>query len=122
MAQLDRILGEAHDTQRRMREVVKGSGDGAAREIVQLRTHLATLIADTMHAIKADSRLQVKPDMAREFDARFFDMRQTLAQHQARWRRSNIDEDPAAYRRATDELGRKLDDFFGWAIRTLAAL
>ena len=36
-------------------------------------------------------------------------------QHQAKWRSTNIDEDPAGYRRATDELGRKQDDFYTWA-------
>ena len=73
-------------------------------------------------SIKADSRLQAKPDVAREFESKFFDMRQALAQHQAKWRSANIDEDPAGYRRATDELGRKQDDFYAWAKNTLAGL
>jgi hypothetical protein len=122
MAELDRILGEAQDTHRLMQEAVKTAGDRAVRDIVRLRTRFATLVAEMMGSIKADSRLQAKPDVAREFEAKFFDMRQALAQHQAKWRSANIDEDPAGYRRSTDELGRKQDDFYAWAKNTLSGL
>ena len=122
MAELDRILGEAQETHRLMQEAVKTSGDRAVRDIVRLRTRFATLVAEMMGSIKADSRLQAKPDVAREFEAKFFDMRQALAQHQAKWRSANIDEDNAGYRRATDELGRKQDDFYTWAKNTLTGL
>jgi hypothetical protein len=122
MAELDRILGEAQETHKQMQEAVKTSGDRAVRDIVRLRTRFATLVAEMMGSIKADSRLQAKPATAREFENRFFDMRQALAQHQAKWRSNNIDEDPAGYRRATDELGRKQDDFYTWAKNTLAGL
>jgi len=122
MAELDRILGEAQETHRQMQEAVKTAGDRAVRDIVRLRTRFATLVAEMMGSIKADSRLQAKPDVAREFEAKFFDMRQALAQHQAKWRSANIDEDPAGYRRSTDELGRKQDDFYAWAKNTLSGL
>ena len=122
MAELDRILGEAQETHRLMQEAVKTSGERAVRDIVRLRTRFATLVAEMMGSIKADSRLQAKPDVAREFEGKFFDMRQALAQHQAKWRSANIDEDPAGYRRATDELGRKQDDFYTWAKNTLSGL
>jgi len=122
MAELDRILGEAQDTHRLMQEAVKTSGDRAVRDIVRLRTRFATLVAEMMGSIKADSRLQAKPEIAREFEAKFFEMRQALAQHQGKWRSANIDEDPAGYRRSTDELGRKQDDFYIWAKNTLSGL
>ena len=122
MAELDRILGEAQDTHRLMQEAVKTSGDRAVRDIVRLRTRFATLVAEMMGSIKADARLQAKPEVAREFEAKFFDMRQALAQHQGKWRSANIDEDPAGYRRSTDELGRKQDDFYTWAKNTLSGL
>ena len=122
MAELDRILSEAQETHKLMQEAVKTSGDRAVRDIVRLRTRFATLVAEMMGSIKADARLQAKPDVAREFEAKFFDMRQALAQHQAKWRSANIDEDNAGYRRSTDELGRKQDEFYGWAKNTLAGL
>jgi len=122
MAELDRILGEAQDTHRLMQEAVKTSGDRAVRDIVRLRTRFATLVAEMMGSIKADSRLQAKPEVAREFEAKFFDMRQALAQHQSKWRSANIDEDPAGYRRSTDELGRKQDDFYTWAKNALSGM
>ena len=122
MAELDRVLSEAQDTHRAMQEAAKSPGDRAVRDIVRLRTRFATLVAEMMGSIKADSRLQAKPDVAREFEAKFFEMRQALAQHQGKWRSANIDEDPAGYRRSTDELGRKQDDFYTWAKNTLSGL
>ena len=122
MAELDRILGEAQETHRQMQEAVKTAGDRAVRDIVRLRTRFATLVAEMMGSIKADSRLQAKPDIAREFEAKFFEMRQALAAHQAKWRSANIDEDNAGYRRATDELGRKQDEFYSWAKNILSGL
>ena len=122
MAELDRVLSEAQETHRAMQEAAKAPGDRAVRDIVRLRTRFATLVAEMMGSIKADSRLQSRPDVAKEFEAKFFEMRQALAQHQAKWRSANIDEDPAGYRRATDELGRKQDDFYNWAKNTLSGL
>ena len=122
MAELDRILAEAQETHRLMQEAVKTAGERAVRDIVRLRTRFATLVAEMMGSIKADSRLQAKPDIAHEFEAKFFEMRQALAQHQAKWRSTNIDEDSAGYRRATDEMGRKQDEFYTWAKNTLAGL
>src|SRR5688572_22319321 len=122
MAELDRILSEAQDTHRQMQEAVKTSGERAVRDIVRLRTRFATLVAEMMGSIKADSRLQAKPELAHEFEAKFFDMRQALAAHQGKWRSTNIDEDTAGYRRATDELGQKQDEFYTWAKNVLAGL
>ncbi len=122
MAELDRILGEAQETHRLMQEAVKTAGDRAVRDIVRLRTRFATLVAEMMGAIKADERLKARPELARDFESRFFEMRQALAQHQAKWRSANIDEDSAGYRRATDEMGRKQDEFYTWAKNTLAGL
>lgn len=122
MAELDRILSEAQDTHRQMQEAARSTADRAVRDIVRLRTRFATLVAEMMGSIRADSRLQSRPEVAREFEAKFFEMRQALAQHQAKWRSTNIDEDPAGYRRSTDELGHKQDDFYVWAQNTLAGL
>ena len=122
MAELDRILAEAQETHQQMQVAVRASGDRAVRDIVRLRTRFATLVAEMMGSIKADSRLQAKPDLAHEFEARFFDMRQALAAHQGKWRSTNIDEDTAGYRRATDELGHKQDEFYTWAKNVLAGL
>lgn len=122
MAELDRILGEAQETHRNMQEAVRTTGDRAVRDIVRLRTRFATLVAEMMGAIKVDPRLQAKPDLARDFEAKFFEMRQALAQHQSKWRSANIDEDPAGYRRSTDEMGRKQDEFYTWAKKALGSI
>lgn len=122
MAELDRILGEAQETHRNMQEAVRTTGDRAVRDIVRLRTRFATLVAEMMGAIKVDPRLQAKPDLARDFEAKFFEMRQALAQHQSKWRSANIDEDPAGYRRSTDEMGRKQDEFYTWAKKALTGI
>ena len=122
MAELDRILGEAQETHHQMQEAARSTGERAVRDIVRLRTRFATLVAEMMGSIKADSRLQARPELAHDFEARFFEMRQALAAHQAKWRSTNIDEDTAGYRRATDELGRKQDEFYTWARNVLAGL
>lgn len=122
MAELDRILGEAQDTHKQMQQAVRVQGDRAVRDIVRLRTRFATLVAEMMGAIKGDLRLNAKPEIASQFEERFFEMRQALAQHQAKWRSTNIDEDPAGYRRSTDELGRRQDEFYSWAQEALARL
>ena len=103
MAELDRILGEAQETHIQMQQAAKSTADRAVRDIVRLRTRFATLVAEMMGSIRADSRLQSRPEVSREFEEKFFEMRQALAAHQAKWRSTNIDEDPAGYRRSTDE-------------------
>ena len=122
MAELDRILAEAQETHQQMQVAIRTSGDRAVRDIVRLRTRFATLVAEMMGSIKADSRLQAKPDLAQEFETKFFEMRQALAAHQGKWRSTNIDEDAVGYRRATDELGQKQDEFYTWAKNVLAGL
>ena len=122
MAELDRILAEAQETHLQMQQAAQSSADRAVRDIVRLRTRFATLVAEMMGSIRADIRLQSRSDIGLEFEEKFFEMRQALAQHQAKWRSANIDEDPAGYRRSTDELGRKQDDFYNWAKNTLAGL
>ncbi len=122
MAELDRILGEAQETHIQMQQAAKSTADRAVRDIVRLRTRFATLVAEMMGSIRADSRLQSRPEVSREFEEKFFEMRQALASHQSKWRSTNIDEDPAGYRRSTDELGRKQDDFYAWASNTLSGL
>ena len=116
------ILGEARDTHRQMQDAVKVTGDRTARDIVRLRTRFATLTAEMMGAIKIDPRLQRKPELAHEFEDKFSAMRQSLAQHQGTWRSANIEQDPQSYRQATDELGRRQDDFYSWAKNALAGL
>ena len=122
MAELDRILADAQETHLQMQQAAKSSADRAVRDIVRLRTRFATLVAEMMGSIRADIRLQSRSDIGREFEEKFFEMRQALAQHQAKWRSANIDEDSAGYRRATDELGHKQDEFYNWAKNTLAGL
>ena len=122
MAELDRILAEAQETHLQMQQAAKSSADRAVRDIVRLRTRFATLVAEMMGSIRADIRLQSRSDIGREFEEKFFEMRQALAQHQAKWRSANIDEDPAGYRRSTDELGRKQDDFYTWAKNILSGM
>ncbi|KRA80761.1 hypothetical protein [Altererythrobacter sp. Root672] len=122
MAELDRILGEAQETHLLMQKAAKSTEERAVRDIVRLRTRFATLIAEMMGSIKADARLKARPEVAQEFESQFFEMRQALAQHQSKWRSTQIDEDHAGYRRSTDELGRKQDSFYNWAQKALSEL
>ena len=122
MGKLHNTVGEAERIYREMRALAQSGDTEGKRRIVQLRSRYAMQMLEIMREMKADERLQKKPELAKEFESRFFEMRQALAQHQGKWRSANIDEDSAGYRRATDELGRKQDDFYTWAKDTLSGL
>ena len=122
MAELDRILGEAEGTHRQMQDAVKASQTGTSHEILRLRTRFATLTAEMLGAAKSDPRLQRQPELAREFESRFGEMRRSLIQHQGRWHGTEIDEDPEAYRQAGDALGQQQEQFYSWAKDALSHL
>jgi hypothetical protein len=54
-------------------------------------------------------------ELAKEFDSRFFEMRQTLANHQAKWRLQSIEDDTAGYMVSAQGLNRVQDEFYHWA-------
>ena len=122
MAELERILGEAQGTHRQMQDAVRTSGTRTSHEILRLRTRFATLTAEMLGAAKSDPRLQKQPELAREFEDRFSQMRQSLARHQGEWHGDQIDQDPAAYRQATGGVGQEQDQFYSWAKGALAGL
>ena len=122
MAELERILGEAQGTHRQMQDAVRTSGDRTSHEILRLRTRFATLTAEMLGAAKSDPRLQQKPELAREFESRFGEMKRSLSEHQDRRHEQEIDRQPADYRHAGDALGREQDGFYSWAQSTLAGL
>ena len=122
MAELDRILGEAQGTHRQMQDAVRTSGTRTSHEILRLRTRFATLTAEMLGAAKSDPRLQQKPELAREFESRFGEMRRSLIQHQGRWHGTEIDQDPSAFRQAGDSLGQQQEQFYSWAKDALAGL
>lgn len=115
MAQLDSLLAEAEKTHREMQAAVRDDAGKTARDIVSLRTRFASLMSEMIPAMKADSRLQANPDLAREFEEKFLQIRQKLAQHQAKYRMASIEGDLPGYRASVEEIRRLQEDFYNWA-------
>jgi len=115
MAQLDTLLAEVEKTHREMQAALQDDGGKTARDIVGLRTKFAKLVSEVIPAIKADSRLQANPDLGQEFENRFAEIRQRLAQHQAKFRMASIEGDMPGYRQSVSDLAVLQDRFYSWA-------
>lgn len=122
MAKLDELLAEAETTNIKMREAAASKTEDGARNVIGLRSKFADLMAQSVAAMHADQRLKDNPAVRREFETRFFAMRQKLALHQAKWRKSVIDTDPGGYRASVDEFNQLQDEFYRWAKGELAKL
>jgi hypothetical protein len=91
------------------------SGDPEGKNrIVKLRSRYAMLMLEILQAMKADERLQADPELKAEFETRFFAMRSTLAEHQAKWRLQAIEDDTQGYMKSAAGLNSVQDDFYRW--------
>lgn len=115
MAKLETNLAEAEQVYRDMRTLADSGDTDGKRKLVQLRSRYAMLMLDILQARKADERLLSDAELAKEFDSRFFEMRQTLANHQAKWRLQSIEDDTAGYMASAAGLNRAQDEFYQWA-------
>ena len=115
MAKLDTSLAEAEQVYRDMRKLADSGDPEGKKKLVQLRSRYAMLMLDILQARKIDERLLSDTELAKEFDSRFFEMRQTLANHQAKWRLQSIEDDTAGYMASAGALNRAQDDFYHWA-------
>ena len=115
MAKLNSSLAEAEQVYRDMRKLADSGDTEGKKKLVQLRSRYAMLMLDILQARKIDERMLGDTEMAKEFDSRFFEMRQTLANHQAKWRLQSIEDDTAGYMASAGSLNRVQDDFYLWA-------
>ena len=114
MAKLNSSLAEAEQVYRDMRKLADSGDTEGKKKLVQLRSRYAMLMLDILQARKIDERMLGDTEMAKEFDSRFFEMRQTLANHQAKWRLQSIEDDTAGYMASAGSLNRVQDDFYLW--------
>lgn len=115
MGKLDQGLAEAEQVFRQMRGLADSGNVDGKRELVQLRSRYAMLMLDILQARKTDERLLRDPQLASEFDSKFFDLRQELANHQSTWRLQAIEEDTAGYMASASGLSKVQNDFYLWA-------
>ncbi len=115
MAKLDQSLREAEQVFREMRALADSGDTEGKKKIVQLRSRYAMLMLDILQARKIDERLISNAELAGEFDSMFFDVRQMLANHQAKWRLQAIEDDTAGYMASAQSLNRIQDEFYDWA-------
>lgn len=114
MATLDASLAEAEQVYRDMRKLADSGDPEGKKKLVQLRSRYAMLMLDILQARKVDERLVSDPELAKDFDNRFFEMRQALAGHQAKWRLQSIEDDITGYMASATGLNRAQDDFYLW--------
>lgn len=115
MGKLDRSLAEAEQVFRQMQGLADSGNAESKRELVQLRSRYAMLMLDILQARKTDERMLQEPQLASDFDSRFFDLRQKLANHQATWRLQSIEDDTAGFMASAAGLNRAQDEFYQWA-------
>jgi predicted nucleic acid-binding Zn-ribbon protein len=114
MAHLDALLADAEKTHKEMQSALQADAGKTARDIVSLRTKFATLMSEIIPAMKSDARLQANPDLSREFESRFLEIRQSLAQHQAKFRMASIESDLPGYRSSVEEIRQLQEEFYTW--------
>jgi len=120
MAKLDSSLAQAEQIFRELQSVAAGGDTDAKRRVVQLRSRYASTMLDIMQARKTDERMTSCRDLGSEFDRLFFDVRQALATHQAKWRLQEIENDTAGYVASAAGLDRVQEDLYHWARSTFA--
>ncbi|WP_305097978.1 hypothetical protein [Croceibacterium aestuarii] len=114
MGKLDSTLAEAETMYRKMRALAEAGDADGKNEIVRLRSRYAMLMLEILQDVKTDERLQTDPALRDDFSARFFALRQALADHQAKWRLQSIDDDVEGYMRSAQGLNSVQDDFYRW--------
>ena len=115
MAKLDTSLAEAERVYREMRTLADSGDPEGKKKLVHLRSRYAMLMLDILQARKIDQRMLSDEGLAKDFDNRFFEMRQTLANHQAKWRLDSIESDITGYMASAAGLNQAQDDFYQWA-------
>ena len=115
MAKLDSSLAEAEQVYREMRRLADSGDPEGKKQLVHLRSRYAMLMLDIIQARKIDQRMLSDGDLAKDFDNKFFEMRQTLANHQAKWRLDSIESDITGYMASAAGLNQAQDDFYQWA-------
>ena len=115
MAKLDASLAEAEQVYREMRRLADTGDPDSKKKLVHLRSRYAMLMLDILQARKVDQRTLDDTELAKDFDSRFFEMRQGLASHQAKWRLDSIENDTAGYMTSAADLNKAQDDFYQWA-------
>ena len=115
MGTLDKTVSEAEGLYREMRSLAQAGDADGKNHIVRLRSRYAMLMLEILQAIKGDERLQGDPELKAEFETRFFAMRSTLAEHQAKWRLQAIESDPQGYMKSAAGLNTVQEEFYRWA-------
>ena len=115
MAKLDSSLADAEQVYREMRKLADRGDPEGKKQLVQLRSRYAMLMLDILQSRKVDQRVLADDALAKDFDGRFFEMRQALAGHQAKWRLQSIEDDTAGYMASAAGLNRVQEEFYHWA-------
>jgi hypothetical protein len=121
MTPLDMYFGDWTKVHLVIERTLAQKEDGWERDLIRLRAELSEVSINMLKAANKDRRFISDPDFAQEFETRFFNARQTLAQHQVKWRLDSIERDSLAYRESAAKVSQCLKGFQNWAEIALAS-
>lgn len=114
MGKLDTTLSQAERMYREMQSLAQSGDTDGKSAIIKLRSRYAMLMLEILQAMKEDPKLDANPELKAEFERRFFEMRQKLGDHQAKWRLQAIEDDPSGYMKSAAGLNTMQEDFYRW--------
>ena len=121
MAEIENTLDKMDRINSDIYVAVRRTDKDRNRDLLNLRGQFAAETGNLIRLIATDSRLAARRDVADDMSNRLFEIRQKLAQHQARWRSVNIDENYAEYLSATNSMNSEIKDYIRWAKGALVA-
>ena len=114
MGKLDTTLSQAERMYREMQSLAQSGDTDGKSALIKLRSRYAMLMLESLQAMKEDAKLDANPELKAEFERRFFEMRQKLGDHQAKWRLQAIEDDPSGYMKSAAGLNTMQEDFYRW--------
>jgi hypothetical protein len=115
MAEIENTLDKMDRINSDIYVAIRRTDKDRNKDLLALRGQFAAETGNLIRLIATDSRLSARRDVAEDMSNRLFEVRQKLAQHQAKWRSVSIDENYAQYLSATNEVNSEIKDYLRWA-------
>lgn len=106
---------------RQMRVVVQKAGPDVSQQIVSLRQEFSTETGNLIGNLPADERLRYRPDLFAEFQHRLDNVRNRLANHQAKWSMHAIATSRDDYIHSSEAMHASITDYLDWAKSALSS-
>ncbi|MEZ5655606.1 MAG: hypothetical protein R3E04_06945 [Sphingobium sp.] len=107
------------ETYRKFADIGWRKDEERKRDLVETRRNLSEQLLDLERYVTDVSAPLMEASLKREFGARLSKLRSEIAYHQATWPAVRLEEEPAEYRRATQQVEATFRDFIQWGGRSL---